>query len=96
LGPPRLVHVLGEAQVRIEGLNRGRTERYIGEKNAQDYRKGVARPVKAARNNLPHGGSRKTARIIAPGPMRFKRAVSISRHGEERVLGQERDLPERK
>ena len=59
LGPPRLVHVLGEAQVRIEGVNRGCTERHIGQKNAQDDRKGVAGPVKAARNYLPHVGSRK-------------------------------------
>jgi hypothetical protein len=71
------MHVLGETLVRIEGVNRACTERQIEQKDAQDDRKDFAGPVKA-RNYLPRVGSRKTSSIMAPGPLRLKRAISIS------------------
>src|SRR5580704_2084887 len=93
LGPPRLVHVLGEAQVRIEGVNRGCTERHIGQKNAQNDRKGVAGPVKAARNYLPHVGSRKNITYYGTRSKTTQTCCpELTSNGRERVLGLEADL----
>jgi hypothetical protein len=58
LRSPSRVDVLGEMFVRIAGVNRGCTERQIEQKETQD-RKGVAGADKAAKNDLPHVGSRK-------------------------------------
>jgi hypothetical protein len=91
LGSPRLVYVLGEAQVRIKGVNRACTKEHIGQKNAQDDRDDVAGPPKTSKSYLPHVGAEKHHVLWHLVQYDSNVLSQLASNGTERVLGLEAD-----